>query len=168
MYENLSCPHKYDHLPHTLTFDSDIQTSHLCLTDSHHWNNPNGQRKNQNCSKQALAMVQKELEDVDQKECSLKEYGIRTMDEISLKTAWSETGFRIQFMVPESSMAWSNKFTKIVHREYLQISSITLVGTVGGTLGLFVGISFLEFGSCILAFGKKMVLTLNRGIHPHA
>ena len=52
-------------------------------------------------------------------------------------------------LIAENSKPWYNNFTKTVFEEYLQTSWISLVGTVGGTLGLFVGISFLELGSWV-------------------
>ena len=119
------------------------------------------------CAQKALAIVQEEMENVQLKECNFKEYGIRTWTEINWNKPLpvKEVGFDVQFTVEQSSLAWSHKFTKVVYEEYLEISWICLVGIIGGTLGLCVGISLLEFGSILHASGKKILSTLKRGIH---
>ena len=40
----------------------------------------------------------------------------------------------------------SNMILKLVRREYSVMNDIGLIGAVGGTLGLFVGLSFLDVG----------------------
>ena len=75
--------------------------------------------------------------------------GSQTNDPTFNKLSTTEISFTVKFLIAENSKPWYNKFTKTVFEEYLQTSWISLVGTVGGTLGLFVGISFLELGSWV-------------------
>ena len=160
MHKNLSCPHKYSYLPYTLTLDNDIPTWKLCPTDCNrckyeenaHWKKADHLMKN--CSQRALNIVQEEMEDFQLKECIFKDYGVKELVELKNhptygKLSPTEIGFTVSFLIAENSKPWYNKFTKTVHEEYLQTSWISLVGTVGGTLGLFVGISFLELGSWV-------------------
>ena len=44
----------------------------------------------------------------------------------------------------------SRKPYKTVHREYLLMTEMSLVGNVGGMLGLFVGFSFLGLSESIM------------------
>ena len=46
---------------------------------------------------------------------------------------------------------------KEIHREYLVYDPLDFIGTVGGTLGLFVGFSFYDFFAMIIdVFFDKM------------
>ena len=44
------------------------------------------------------------------------------------------------------------KSNSFVNKEYFVIDLITLVGSIGGSLGLFIGFSFLDFGGLIIDF----------------
>ena len=46
----------------------------------------------------------------------------------------------------------------IVHQEYLVIDDIQLIGTVGGTMGLFIGFSFLDVLQKCMTKLKKYLL----------
>ena len=46
---------------------------------------------------------------------------------------------------------------KEINQEYLIYDTLSLIGTIGGTLGLFVGFSFYDFFVMILSFTIKKV-----------
>ena len=53
-------------------------------------------------------------------------------------------GFKYKFVMPKGSeILRFNKPFKFVKEEYLVTTGSSLVGNIGGTLGMFVGISFL-------------------------
>ena len=67
------------------------------------------------------------------------------------KMVWNDTyplekGFIIEYRFEQSD--WkrdlrSDEPFKTVHRESLKMSSMSVVGNVGGTLGMFIGFSFI-------------------------
>ena len=60
-------------------------------------------------------------------------------------------GLNIKFSISESTNnMWTDRFTKTVTQEYYIKTGIEVIGTVGGTLGLFVGLSFLDSGSFLV------------------
>ena len=68
----------------------------------------------------------------------------RTELERTIKSSREPWSFEYHFVIPESSkdIRIMRPF-KYVYKEYLIMSEISLIGNVGGTLGLFVGFSFL-------------------------
>ena len=61
---------------------------------------------------------------------------------------WKNTSRRFRFW-------WGYKFDNDliqVYEEYLMYDAIGLIGTVGGTLGLFIGFSFLDVSSILMNF----------------
>ena len=44
-----------------------------------------------------------------------------------------------------------------IHIEYLIYDTLSLIGTIGGTLGLFVGFSFYDFLAMIIHFAFKKI-----------
>ena len=50
----------------------------------------------------------------------------------------------------------------MVQEEYIIYDMVATIGAIGGTLGLFVGLSFLECGSSLVATGKRMFEAFNR------
>ena len=64
--------------------------------------------------------------------------------ERTIKSSREPWSFEYHFVIPESSKDIRiMKPFKYVYKEYLIMSEISLIGNVGGTLGLFVGFSFL-------------------------
>ena len=60
--------------------------------------------------------------------------------------------------IPNTFNMWfTMQGNKEIHREYLVYDPLDFIGTVGGTLGLFVGFSFYDFLSMIIdVFFDKM------------
>ena len=55
-----------------------------------------------------------------------------------------KTGLRFQFVLPQTTKDhMSKKPFKIIKKEYLIMNEMSLVGNIGGTLGMFVGFSFI-------------------------
>ena len=60
--------------------------------------------------------------------------------------------FAYDFVPPESTNdVRSKQIFKKIKKEYLLTNEISLVGNVGGTLGMFVGFSFIGTSESILA-----------------
>ena len=77
------------------------------------------------------------------KSCSTKEFKIEVRKQIS-KYETNKFGFQYQFEVPKSTKDhMSRKPFKIIKKEYLILNEMSLIGNVGGTLGMFVGFSFI-------------------------
>ena len=55
-----------------------------------------------------------------------------------------------RFKVPRSTRAWTHSIHKTIMTEYYIIDDITFIGLIGGTLGLFVGVSFMEVSTQIV------------------
>ena len=67
-------------------------------------------------------------------------------------------GLDIKFVLPKSVTDHrSEKVYKIVKKEYLVVPWTTLVGNVGGTLGMFIGFSFVGFSDWILRYASKLL-----------
>ena len=60
-------------------------------------------------------------------------------------------------MAESTNTMWTDNFVKTVREEHYIMTDVGLIGTVGGTLGLFVGLSFLDMGT-------KMVTTITNGL----
>ena len=55
-----------------------------------------------------------------------------------------------RFKVPRSTRAWTHSIHKTIMTEYYIIDDITFIGLIGGTLGLFVGVSFMDVSTQIV------------------
>ena len=66
-------------------------------------------------------------------DCEKNEFSGKIIHEMDLE---DEAKFKIQ---------WKFDHWGLIHEEYLVISFNDLIGTVGGTLGMFVGFSFISF-----------------------
>ena len=71
-----------------------------------------------------------------------------------------------EFQLPEvnNNLRLSKPF-KTVKKQYAITTGITLVGTVGGTLGLFVGFSFIGTSSWLFGNIKLMLSKLRLGVN---
>ena len=92
-----------------------------------------------------------------QKSCTITEYIANTLNKypITFLKAWKLP------LPTNNSLALSYTFGKKemdVKQEYLIYDIITMIGSVGGTLGLFIGFSFL---TCISSIIKKMKHVVN-------
>ena len=86
-----------------------------------------------------------------QKPCIKKEYSGRshtsvTADDRTIKFSYS-------FSLPR---------TIIVYDEYLILDTIAMIGSIGGTLGLFIGFSFSNAFSYILSIIKSILIMRKR------
>ena len=96
--------------------------------------------------------------------CNVKEYKYRLGKRLGLDDKSNSLVFSYKFSSPSTGRnlrSWIP--VKTVKKEYLVITFKSLVGTIGGTLGMFVGFSF--FGTaevlieCLLKFWKRKVVT---------
>ena len=59
--------------------------------------------------------------------------------------------FVFEFRTARSlNKGWSDSVQKTIHQEYYIMDGLTFVGIIGGTMGLFVGLSFMDINSGIL------------------
>ena len=77
-------------------------------------------------------------------------------DDNNYFTSNQSFGFGYAFDVPRATKDVKNQATKMVKTEYLLMNGYTLVGNVGGTLGMFVGFSFIGAIEWILDGIKKL------------
>lgn len=148
-----SCPtNRYKCLPATLSLDIPV-----CSTDD---GISNGQRV---CSYNAIEIIKREMvenyssSDQTLQYCNIKEYIItETETNPRITEGWGERiRLEFEFEVSRQSRVWSDGFVKSFHKEYFVMTMIGLIGTIGGTLGIFVGFSFLDSGSLVLTSAKK-------------
>ena len=77
-----------------------------------------------------------------------------------LNEEWNWYGYSTQIIVVEyhfeapldNKGARSEQPYKTIQTEYLTVNMMMLVGTVGGTLGMFVGFSFVGFAEWVMIF----------------
>ena len=64
----------------------------------------------------------------------------------------------IWFRAPRwTNMGWSDKAMKIVKQEYYVMDTVAFVGQIGGTLGLFVGLSVVQLNRDFCQFLLKLL-----------
>ena len=91
----------------------------------------------------------------DLRSCKIKEY----TPEISM--SYKQTRHLklvVSFRASSRNIRWSNTIQKTVKEEYYIMDFITFVGLIGGTLGLFVGLSFMDISSCLIEIVDKTIL----------
>ena len=103
------------------------------------------------CYYQALEKVMDEM-DEEKKTCAIKEYAPNQMTKADTPGKFT---IYIEFISSRSftDHRWTKKvahIAKTLKTEYLMINEIGVIGTVGGTLGLFMGLSFLDVSSWLL------------------
>ena len=98
------------------------------------------------CYEEVISSLKLDQEMHCKKLCHKKEYKVRLSNtELEYHEPSIKFAFRYNFELPESNLnVRSEKPYKIVRKEYWIVSGMDLVGTVGGTLGLFVGFSFMD------------------------
>ena len=104
------------------------------------------------CSLHIIEKLQKSQELNCKKLCSVTEYKLRdeSLDKSLDDLGIGDSTFIIDygFSPPDATKALRNDFPyKTVHEEYLILDKMTMIGSVGGTLGLFTGLSF--FGATV-------------------
>ena len=94
------------------------------------------------CYGKVLAGLSEDLKSKFKKTCLVKEF--KTVPIFS-STSFEALMVAYCFQSPKSTMnVWSvSELVKTVNKEYLIVSWMSLVGNVGGTLGMFVGFSFI-------------------------
>ena len=86
-----------------------------------------------------------------EKACVVKEYQIQEWMDFSFSEPRSYN-LRYRFVLPTASTEGESKRPfKLVYKEYLIMTLISLIGNTGGTFGMFIGFSF--FGTFIWLLG---------------
>ena len=79
------------------------------------------------------------LEECPTKQCFTQEYHNEHEDTIKLK----KTSFKFSYSIPSNSTT--------LYEEYLIYDTISMIGSVGGTLGMCIGFSFTGMISCLMS-----------------
>ena len=89
--------------------------------------------------------TQDEIDEEGLRSCHTKEFRTEHRDEGILGRMGGFLELEYKFTAPISaSNSWTDKPTKTSIKHFYLTTWNTLIGTVGGTLGLFVGLSFLH------------------------
>ena len=92
----------------------------------------------------------------DQKSCVVQQY---KAEEVNLKVQGQENKFQFSLALgePLHSLGYrSSKPTKIIYTENLVVDEFTLLGNIGGQMGMLVGFSFSGFASWLLGSLVKL------------
>ena len=87
--------------------------------------------------------------------CVIKEYRVKDY-ELPKGNGLNGYGVEIYMKPPTSSGLTMNKAYKTILTEYYLLDAYALVGTIGGTLGLMIGFSFMGFITSITEFVMSM------------
>ena len=112
------------------------------------------------CYEEILMELESNQENDCQKLCHTKEYQTEVGQSKYQSCSANETcsmSFRYQFEVPQAIRDYrSRKPFKTIKREFLIMDGISLVRNVGGTLGVFVGFSFIGAAEWLLEITEKL------------
>ena len=73
-----------------------------------------------------------------------------------------EFSLELDLMSPrsENDHLWTDSITKTVKKEYYIMTQSGMIEVVGGTLGLFVGLSFIDLSLTMVNLGYKALVKL--------
>ena len=70
----------------------------------------------------------------------------------------NDVQLRIQIMTPRfANKEWSKSVAKTINQEYYIMDGKAFVGIIGGTLGLFVGLSFMDINNLAVDLIIKLI-----------
>ena len=98
-----------------------------------------------------IRTMQKEIDDGDFKSCTIKEFRTKNWAVSNHYEGDHSLSLIYKFTVPvTTSNSWTDKPSKTIVTQFYITTWNSLIGTVGGTLGLFVGLSFLGVGTWLM------------------
>ena len=101
---------------------------------------------------------------LSKKSCTVKEFRTKMREKYTYYGP-NTMGFDYQFALPTATKhVRSKKPLKKVKTEYWLLPLSTLVGNVGGTLGMFVGFSFIGVSERFLSLGQSLWIKLRTAI----
>ena len=104
-----------------------------------------------NCYEMRIVGLEANMDKYCKKSCNTKEFKTEVRDVKYRLQQTDQFGFRYQFGVPQATKDhMSKKPFKMIKEEYLILNEISLIGNVGGTLGMFVGFSFIGTAEWLL------------------
>lgn len=110
------------------------------------------------CFEQALTAVTNEIletADDSSKTCHVKGYFVE--DHYDYPDTNYQYHLVMDFFVPSTIHIQTSTVLKLVHEEYYIMNEIGLIGAIGGTLGLFIGLSFLDVSFKSIDWIKKKI-----------
>ena len=115
-------------------------------------------KNERNCNTQGfwrLTKLWKHALSIDDREkaCHIKEYVVESLKITEKKFKNNKQGLTVSFNFKAptfSRVGWTSQLYKTVYEEYRLVNEITLTGVVGGTIGMFVGLSFMDLASGIM------------------
>ena len=143
-----SCQFKDPCTPYQLPFENSVMPICSTFTESV-------------CSSRVLDNLLSDQENYCLPSCNVEEFKIGKIRYKSVGSSDYQFGFGYRFGQPQSGDRRSSTPIKTVKKEYLVITWISVVGTVGGTLGMFVGFSILGSLEWLMPFGNKIANALN-------
>ena len=81
---------------------------------------------------------------------------------------WTDSHMELRYTFAvrnTDSSTWTDRPSKTVVKEFYITTMNGVIGTVGGTLGLFVGLSFLGVGTWLLDSLTYIISVIKRGHH---
>ena len=117
-----------------------------------------------NCYKEVLKNMKKDQHRLCKKSCHVKEYKLGNEAQFGHNSLNPNSfAFALTFELPSSTKNLrSDDPFKTIHRETFSLSGMTLVGNIGGHLGMFIGFSFIAYSVWLLEFISKFCTTLSK------
>ena len=110
------------------------------------------------CSEEVIRQLETDQDKYCKKSCTVKEFKASQVKTVGVNKETNQFTVEYGFELPESnSNLRSHKPFKTVKTEYLITTWISLIGTVGGTLGMFVGFSIIGTSQWFFTSVKKLL-----------
>ena len=118
----------------------------------------------ESCYRYILDRFIKDQEKHCKKSCKVKEFEVgKNFEPEDVRTGFTNRlAFGFRFSSPLSGDSRSISLHKTVKTEYLVNTWIAMVGTVGGTLGMFVGFSIIGSFEWLMPLGARMMNKLKK------
>ena len=112
------------------------------------------------CYEQVIEELRSDQEKHCPRSCNVKEYKTRVDTSFILKTGSTPLTIELIFDSPKQTKDVRSVHPfKFVKTEYWVMSGMTLVGNVGGTLGMFIGFSFIGVSQWIMDLVNRKIHT---------
>ena len=119
------------------------------------------------CFKEVLSKLEEDQDKYCKKSCIVKQFGITKTSTVPLHLRKrGQTVFGYQFEAPKATRNQLSKQPfKNVKREVWVVTFTSLVGNVGGTLGMFIGFSFFMGFENLVAFMETFLSSMKTHVY---
>ena len=149
------CPIRYECLAQTLAFDVPV------CPEKYGSNETLGL-----CYGKAMMTTKRDFQSSSKKSCNNKEYNIEerfSFYPISNNAFSLSVRFKNPSKKPSQQNVWTSQVVKTVSTEFYIENWVGLFGTIGGTLGIFVGITLLDILGWVRRTLKVLVISSQSG-----